>query len=194
MLLLGSEDEFHEELQRCAMQVKFRLDDMIPAPDMHGAFRLPMSFLPESAIKLFKYFYDQKRDYMFQWAKEKGLLLDKLTKFGPQIILLKRGEISAASNELSFSIVVPNPYKTQAGRVAVSITSAISNNIPAYSRRDLEVGDVLILEGLEKLLVPYADATGTVQELFLVSAVHVANFVGQGKGGWNETVGMKEDS
>ncbi|RYC80989.1 hypothetical protein BFJ63_vAg16126 [Fusarium oxysporum f. sp. narcissi] len=176
MLLLGREDDLHEELQRCARQVTFRFEDMIPAPDMPGAFRLPRPLLPASAIKLFKCFYDRK------------------------IILLRRCEISVARNEVSFSIVVPNPYKaqtavTQAGRVAVSITSSISSNIPAHSRRDLEVGDVIVLEELERLLVSGGDETaGEVQELFLVSAVHVANFVGQGKGGWNETINMEEGS
>ncbi|KAF4451432.1 hypothetical protein F53441_5600 [Fusarium austroafricanum] len=200
MLLLGSEDGLHEELQRWAKQVNFRFEDMIPTPEMPGVFRLPRPLLPESAIKLFKCFYDGKRDNIFQWAKGKGLLLDKLTKHGPQIILLRRSEISVARNEISFSIVVPNPYKaqtaaTQTGRVAVSITSSISSNIPAHSRRDLEVGDVIVLEELERLLVSGGDETvGEVRELFLVSTVHVANFVGQGKGGWNETINMEEDS
>ncbi|KAH7211351.1 hypothetical protein DER44DRAFT_766075 [Fusarium oxysporum] len=197
MLLLGSEDGIHEELQRWARQVTFRFEDMIPAPTMPGVFRLPIPLLPESAVKLVKCFYDGKRDDIFQWAKGKGLLLEKLTKHGPQIILLRRCEISVARNEVSFSIVVPNPHKaqmTQTGRVAVSITSSISSNIPAHSRRDLEVGDVIVLEELERLFVPGGDETaGEVQELFLVSTVHVADFTGQGRGGWNAAQSIEED-
>ncbi|CVK85168.1 uncharacterized protein FMAN_02071 [Fusarium mangiferae] len=200
MLLLGSEDSIHEELNRSARQVIFRFEDMIPAPAMPGAFRLPRPLLPESAMKLVRCFYEGKRDDIFQWAKGKGLLLDKLTKHGPQIIRLRRCEISVDRNEVSFSIVLPNPLKaqttaTQTERVAVSITSSMSTNIPAHSRRNLEVGDVIVLEELERLFVPDGDdAAGEVQELFLVSTVHVANFMPQGRGGWNQALNVEEDS
>ena len=60
MLLLGREGDADEELQHCAMQVKFNFEDMIAAPEMPGAFRLPITLLPESAIMLFKHFYSQK--------------------------------------------------------------------------------------------------------------------------------------
>lgn len=60
MLLLGSEDDSHEELQSLAKQVICRFEDMVPAPDKPGAFRLPQQLLPAPAVELFKCFYDRK--------------------------------------------------------------------------------------------------------------------------------------
>lgn len=82
---------------------------------------------------------------------------------------------------------MPNPYNTEPGHVPVSVTSPIGDGHPVCSRHHLEVGDVLVLDGLERLLIPSVDTTGEGKGLFLVSAVHAANNVGEGKGGWNET-------
>lgn len=66
---------------------------------------------------------------------------------------------------------------------------AVRNKFAAQSRPILKVGDVIILEAGEELAVSGAeDRVGEVQEICLVSAVHDAKFVEQGKGGWNENM------
>ncbi|RTE70381.1 hypothetical protein BHE90_015221 [Fusarium euwallaceae] len=163
-----------------------------------------MPLLPEVAIELFNCFYNRERERIYTWAKSNGLLIGKKSELGPQIIWLRRCEISSGKNRVSFSIVVPNPREAQTARdelgtgemttakdrlVAVSITSPIARKFAAQSRPNVEVGDVIILESDEGLAVSGEEnGAGEVQGICLVSAVHVARFVGQGKGGWNEDI------
>lgn len=60
MLLLSREDEYHQELQNCAKQIRCRFEDMITVPNMDATFRLPSKFYPAAALDLAEFFYDQQ--------------------------------------------------------------------------------------------------------------------------------------
>ncbi|SCN98167.1 uncharacterized protein FFNC_10026 [Fusarium fujikuroi] len=69
--------------------------------------------------------------------------------------------------------------------VRVSITSPVSDGFAGRSFPDLEIGDVIILEAGERLLVD----TGSI---CLISTLHITSSGAAGQGGWKEDAVKRE--
>lgn len=71
-------------------------------------------------------------------------------------------------------------------RVRVSITSPVSDAFLARSFPDLKIGDVVILEAREQLLVGAESTSAKDQSICLISALHITSSGVAGEGGWKE--------
>ncbi|ROT39070.1 hypothetical protein SODALDRAFT_332502 [Sodiomyces alkalinus F11] len=196
MLLFTRNDELHEELKKRAAQVQTRFEDMNSVPNVKGILRLPG--LPAIALELVRFLYDRKREHINDWAKESGIRIHDKARLGPQVVWLHKVPVGA--NRLLISVVIPKPSqdkKTEAAtqqavipqqnelRSKVRVKRPIAEGLGAWSLLDLEVGDVIILEGNEELLIQSSkNDTIEARGICLLSAQHDTCLVEKGKGGW----------
>ncbi|KAI3572025.1 hypothetical protein IWW34DRAFT_765766 [Fusarium oxysporum f. sp. albedinis] len=224
MLLFDCKDDCHEELQNRAKQIKYSPEDMIKAPNAGAGLLLPRVSQPAAVQKLFDFFYDQYREKIYKWAREKGLQITKKTFRGPQIILLKdSGTLYVAKDRVLFSIVISRPSehqfadeehgyrgpKVKSSRVSqAEASSTNASPLPPasinimYSTSDsslrrtltgLEIGDVIILEAGERLVVDGRSNSSKAQSICLVSATHITSSGMAGEGGWKEDAVKEEE-
>lgn len=79
-----------------------------------------------------------------------------------------------------------------APRVRVSITSPVASAFLAQSYPDLEIGDVIILEAREQLLLGAESSSTEAQSICLISALHITSSGIEGEGGWKEDTVRRE--
>jgi len=119
---------------------------------------------------------------MNKWAEKRGFRIERSPHHGPQIIWLQGGSLSAREDRISIFIVVRRPRSRgnggsdQAAEVIttgetpsvcqeppskVKTKSPISGPLFAESPFECQVGDVIILEGGEQLIVRPQDKGDT---------------------------------
>lgn len=97
---------------------------------------------------------------------------------GPRVVFLHpKGELSIPLGRVLFCIVLPEPLEAPGQSTRVNIMSQLT-----IQKSDLhvEVGDILILEQLERVK-PLGNGG-----ICLLSVLHYATYAKPGEGGWND--------
>lgn len=124
------------------------------------------------------------------WLKDGGSIYVRENRLLICIVIPDLSEQQIADKECGYrGPTAETPLVSQAGasgvdscalpRVRVSITSPVSDGFAGRSFPNLEIGDTIILEAGEKLLV---DAGS----ICLISTLHVTSSEMVGEGGWKE--------
>ncbi|KAH7201223.1 hypothetical protein DER44DRAFT_812087 [Fusarium oxysporum] len=192
MLLLGSEDEYHKELHNRAKQIRCNPKDMVKVPGMDATFRLPNELYPAEGLDFTNFYYNQLVLYGPQifWLKDGGSIYVRENRLLICIVIPDLSEQQIADKECGYrGPTAETSLVSQAGasgvdsgalpRVRVSITSPVSDGFAGRSFPNLEIGDAIILEAGERLLV---DAGS----ICLISTLHVTSSEMAGEGGWKE--------
>ncbi|KAF5964378.1 hypothetical protein FCOIX_13448 [Fusarium coicis] len=198
MLLLGSEDEYHKELHDRAKQIRCNPKDMVKVPGMDATFRLPSELNPAEGLDFTNFYYNQLVLYGPQilWLKDGGSIYVTENRLLICIVIPHLSEHQIADDECGYRGPKPETsLVSQAGAssldsdalptVRVSITSPVSDGFAGRSFPDLEIGDVIILEAGERLLVD----TGSI---CLISTLHVTSSGAAGQGGWKDDAVKRE--
>ncbi|EGU88886.1 hypothetical protein IWW34DRAFT_793823 [Fusarium oxysporum f. sp. albedinis] len=192
MLLLGSEDENHKELHDCAKQIRCNPKDMVKVPGMDATFRLPNGLYPAEGLDFTNSYYNKLVLYGPQifWLKDGGSIYVKENRLLICVVIPNLSEHQLAEEDCGYrGPTAETSVVSQAGasgvdlgalpRVRVSITSPVSHGFAGRSFPDLEIGDIIILEEGERLLV---DAGS----ICLISTLHITSSGMAGEGGWKE--------
>jgi len=99
---------------------------------------------------------------MHKWAEGRGFRIERAIYHGPQILWLQGGGLLARQDRIAILIVIRQPrLRDEAAEVTTAppsrglVTSPIATAGPLFveSPFECQVGDTIILEGGEKILV-----------------------------------------
>ncbi|KAG7413136.1 hypothetical protein Forpi1262_v017184 [Fusarium oxysporum f. sp. raphani] len=203
MHLFDYKDECHKKLREHATQIKYSSEDMIEEPKARAGLLLPRNLHPATAQKFVKFFYNSYQEKIYNWAREEGLQITKDVFRGPEIILLKvNGTLYVRKDRVLLSIVIPKPsehqfadeeehgYRGPAAKTSLVSQAEASNSDSSLrlTLTGLDIGDVIILEAGERLLVD-GGSNSKAQSICLVSTTHITSSGVAGEGGWKEEEG-----
>ncbi|KAF6517595.1 hypothetical protein HZS61_003156 [Fusarium oxysporum f. sp. conglutinans] len=203
MHLFDCKDECHKKLREHATQIKYSSEDMIEEPKARAGLLLPRNLHPATAQKFVKFFYNSYQEKIYNWAREEGLQITKDVFRGPEIILLKvNGTLYVRKDRVLLSIVIPKPsehqfadeeehgYRGPAAKTSLVSQAEASNSDSSLrlTLTGLDIGDVIILEAGERLLVD-GGSNSKAQSICLVSTTHITSSGVAGEGGWKEEEG-----
>ncbi|KAL6868030.1 hypothetical protein J3F83DRAFT_88710 [Trichoderma novae-zelandiae] len=154
-------------MHELAEQVICYSEDMEYMPGRSDLMRLPDALLPRLSFQLDHLLHNNEdmRDALSKWADQKGLVIGfDQWHLGPQIMWLQGGSLSIKENRVSFFTFLPQPKSRGTGEVTNSaaeqeprfegiIERPIAQGQFVYSSVRCRVGDVIILEGQERLLL-----------------------------------------
>ncbi|EGU72856.1 hypothetical protein FOXB_16636 [Fusarium oxysporum f. sp. conglutinans Fo5176] len=205
MHLFDCKDECHKKLREHATQIKYSSEDMIEEPKARAGLLLPRNLHPATAQKFVKFFYN-------------SYITKDVFRGPEIILLKVNGTLYVRKDRVLLSIVIPKPsehqfadeeehgYRGPAAKTSlVSQAEASSTNagplppasITITSDSDsslrltltgLDIGDVIILEAGERLLVD-GGSNSKAQSICLVSTTHITSSGVAGEGGWKEEEG-----
>lgn len=119
----------------------------------------------------------KKSSEVIKWARSRGLQVEKRVHRGPQILWLEaRRRLPGLENRLYILIAVPKPEPEEFGPgVALqvpqrnfSIKRPVAEGYSVDSSIELEVGDILVLEGGEQLCTKDSG-------ICMIAIVHLTN-------------------
>ncbi|KAJ0128659.1 Uncharacterized protein HZ326_28243 [Fusarium oxysporum f. sp. albedinis] len=139
-----------------------------------------------------------KNEKVNDWARQRSFNIKKPVYLGPQILLLQSGDVQLQDDRISVVIFIPRPKSTQdkegtvvadeeitmrtkslgSQKFSVSIQSPIGGPVFARSSNEFEVGDIVILEGGERL--SWRDNGGLPErnkDVCMLCALHQTNKV-----------------
>ncbi|KAK3332662.1 hypothetical protein B0T19DRAFT_416221 [Cercophora scortea] len=173
-------------IRALAQQVVCSAEDMECA-DGEGVLRLP-GLLP--AVETLNIaFHKLMRDPIFTWAKKRGYSIDVELQRGPTVVWFKSGGMTCGNDMVVMLIVVPRPkrsggvekdvegiFGTTAAEQEVLSTGIIKSPVggPIFvdSPFECQVGDMIILEEGEQILVKETTGPGNPKDFCVLCAVH----------------------
>lgn len=185
---------FMKSIQALAMQVVCYSADMETA-GREDLLRLPIPRLPKPARELSDLFrHETMETFLSVWAQKRGFRIDHSVYHGPQIVWLQSGGLSARVDRISIFVVLQAPKSggsevdcvtgavdgeafaaPQSPSPKVFIRSPIGGSLFVKSTLDCQVGDIVVLEGGETILMrPKEDATGG-EGICMLSTLHLTS-------------------
>ncbi|KPA37225.1 hypothetical protein FLAG1_09974 [Fusarium langsethiae] len=157
--------------------------------------------MSKKALNLLTLLYKTHNERVNDWAGERGFTIEKPIFLGPQILWLQSGDVRTQHDRVSIMIFIPRPKAveqneeiavTDEGTIAktisavpqeppfrISIQSPVSEPVFAASLVECEVGDVVVLEGGERLSVRGNERdTLMPSDVCMLCALHRTNTVG----------------
>lgn len=181
------------DIYELAKKTTCHSEDMEYADGRADLMRLPVSLLPQPARDIDRLFHEKMGAFVYNWADEKGFRLKGQRHHRPQIVWLQGGGLSTGHDLVSISMIIPRPKPRsphQGEQLAIAnvnvtereeisctgvIKSPIGGSLFVESRFACCVGDVILLEGGEKLLVslPVDSDIGARRDICILVTSHL---------------------
>ncbi|KAK4170669.1 hypothetical protein QBC36DRAFT_127657 [Triangularia setosa] len=151
------------DIQELASQVVCYPDEMKPT-DRDDLLRLLV--LPQVVQTLNNVLHEKISEPISQWARERKFGIEPAICNGPAILWLKYGGLECPSGKIVILIIVPRPRHrgeiVEGAEAATSgvVKSPIGGGLSVSSVLECHVGDIIVLEGNEQLLVRDRDIRG----------------------------------
>ncbi|KAK3385775.1 hypothetical protein B0H63DRAFT_473576 [Podospora didyma] len=173
MLNLRTTDATHSVsgIQKLAKQVLCYVEDMECVGERDNLLRLPIPPIPEPVQMLNKALHEKMARPIFKWATERGFEIEREISHGPTVLWLQGGGITCPSDMVSILVFVQRPTPKHSGGAVVEVTGGgeglaarqeppfmgevrtpITDPLFCSSMFECQVGDILLLEGGEKLV------------------------------------------
>ncbi|KAL6695132.1 hypothetical protein J3F84DRAFT_376183 [Trichoderma pleuroticola] len=151
-------------IQALAEQVICYSKDMEYMPDRSDLLRLPATLLPSASLQLafLPRTNQHMQDFLYTLANQKGFTIESNQSYlEPQLLWLQSGGISTREDRLTFTVILPRPRgvndETPEPLSKGFIERPIGQGQFVRSSFQCRVGDIIILEGGERIWVPRED-------------------------------------